>query len=359
MNYIYHSRHTQWLIKHIFCRRRNTKNTLHSRAVVCNDLASTLLLFSTRMNRLIPEDSIPESLWKPKNDTLVLPSSLKDCWKSVLEQRNLLQQALTERGDNEIGGIDEEATNKHYSFRFNGSCARFQLTFLDPKDDLKEVSNAFVKSLAGNSVFIADIPSGTGAASLSLLTNIAQLREEKLLPKLPLEVKILAGEISPHAIKIFNDSLKIVSPYLQEHSIYVEVDIVQWDIQDDYSNTDLIKKITIASQHSKSKILLITNFNGYLDNNGVWNKVQHRFEEIFRYFSGESTVAIWLEPLKNNVTRQFWPNVLKWFQKKLKRLINNDKELEYESSSARYEHGLIDSSPRVNVAVVKFNTERN
>ncbi len=311
------------------------------------------------MRRLIEQDSIPSSLWKRDQETLVLPNSLKKCWKLVLTQRKLLDLALNEKGDADIGGIDLDSTNKHYSFRFNGSCARFQLTFLDPKNNLKDVSNAFVKSLAGNDVFIADIPSGTGAASLSLLCNIAQLRDEKVLPKLPLKVKILAGEVSSYAIQIFKESLEIINPYLKENSINVELDVQQWDIKDVYSNTDLIRAITLSSQYSSSKILLITNFNGFLDRNGVWKKVQTQFEEIFRYFSGNSTVAIWLEPEKNNVTKNFWPRILKWFPEKLKKLIKDKEILEYETSSAKYEHGLIDLTPRVSVAVVKFNTERN
>lgn len=104
------------------------------------------------MSRLIKQEDIPISLWKQNEDTLVLPHSLIKNWKFILDQRKLLKNATENIGDGETGGINEEDTHKHYSFRYNGSCARIQLAFLDPKDDLKEVSNAFVKSLAGNDV---------------------------------------------------------------------------------------------------------------------------------------------------------------------------------------------------------------
>lgn len=310
------------------------------------------------MSRLIKQEDIPISLWKKDEETLILPYSLLENWKFLLNQRNLLKIATEERGDGEIGGIDEEATHKHYSFRYNGSCARFQLAFLDPKDELKDVSNAFVKCLAGNDVFIADIPSGTGAASLSLLCNIAQLREENILPKLPLKVKILAGEISKTAIEIFQHSFEKINPYFKENFIEVELKVEEWNVQEAFSTSQLIKKITIFSNDSTNKILLLTNFTGFLEQDRKWKEVKDKFEEIFRHFSGESTVAIWLEPQLGSVVNQFWPRTLKWFKDTFKYLIGANENMKIETSNAKYEHGLREGILRTNVAVVKFNTER-
>lgn len=311
------------------------------------------------MNRLIKQEHIPISLWKKDEETLVLPHSLVKNWKIILTKRNLLKSATDEIGDGEIGGIDEEATHKHYSFRYNGSCARFQLAFLDPKGELKEVSNAFVKSLAGNDVFIADIPSGTGAASLSLLSNISQLREENILPKLPLKVKILAGEISETAIQIFQHSFDEINPYFQQNSIEVELRIEEWNVQEADSTSQLIKEITLFSQNSTNKILLLTNFTGFLEQEKKWKEVKDKFEEIFRHFSGKSTIAIWLEPQMNSVINQFWPRTVNWFKTALKNLIGSNETIEIETSNAKYEHGIKTNTLRTNVSVVKFNTERD
>jgi hypothetical protein len=310
------------------------------------------------MSRLIKQEDIPISLWKKNEETLVLPHSLVKNWKFILAQRNLLTNATDEKGDGEIGGIDEEATHRHYSFRYNGSCARFQLTFLDPKGELKEVSNAFVKSLAGNDVFIADIPSGTGAASLSLLSNIAQLREENILPKLPLKVKILAGEISETAIQIFRHSFEEINPYFKQNFIEVELRLEVWNVQEEYSTSQLIKEITLFSHDSTNKILLLTNFTGFLEQDKKWKEVKDKFEEIFRHFSGESTIAIWLEPQLNNVINQFWPRTVNWFKSTFKYLIGANETIEIETSNAKFEHGLRNNTLRTSVAVVKFNTEK-
>ncbi|WP_373941031.1 hypothetical protein OEG92_14440 [Polaribacter sejongensis] len=215
------------------------------------------------MARIISPDMIPKSLWDNSKETLTLPHAIIDCWKKLLGEKDLLKEATENNFRGEIGGIDEEATHKHYSFNYNGSCARFQLAFLDPKEDLKEVSDAFVKSLAGYNVFITDIPSGTGAASLSLLCNIAQLREENIFPLIPLNIEILAGEISKSAIVIFQESFNEIKEYLEEHEIYVQLHTEIWDVTDDNSTLQLINKITSLSQETNDKILLLANFTDF------------------------------------------------------------------------------------------------
>ena len=311
------------------------------------------------MSRLIEVKDIPDTLWIIKDEKLVLPECLIDSWKGILDDRGLLKQATEETREGEIGGISEEDTHKHYSFRYNGSCARFQLTFLDPKNDLKEVSNAFVKSLAGYDVFIADIPSGAGAASLTLLSNIAQLRKENVIPRIPLSVKILAGEISPTAIDIFNQAFNYIQATLNSQHISVELKFQKWNIKDPDSTSQLVKQITLFGNDCSDKILLLANFTGFLERDKEWNKVKEQFEEIFRHFSGKSTVAIWLEPNMNRVTQNFWPRTKKWFQNTFKMLIGSNDDLPIETSDANYGHGLKDAILRTGVAVMKFNTERN
>lgn len=310
------------------------------------------------MARIIGPDKIPKTLWDKSKDTLTLPHSIIDCWKTILKERGLLKDATEINFRGEIGGIDEEATHKHYSFNYNGSCARFQLAFLDPKEDLKEVSNAFVKALAGNDVFIADTPSGTGAASLSLLCNIAQLRQEKVIPKMPLKVEILAGEISETAIDIFKNALGKINEYLLEYEIYVNLQVEIWDVTDKDSTSQLIKKMTLSSQNSSNKLLLLANFTGFLEQEKKWNSVKPQFEELFRHFSGDSTTAIWLEPGKNNSLKNFLPRLRDWFISMFKQLVSSEEDIKIETSNARYNHGLRESTPHTNVAIIRFNTER-
>jgi hypothetical protein len=309
------------------------------------------------MARIISPDMIPKSLWDNSEKTLTLPHALIDSWKKILDEKGLLKDATENNFRGEIGGINEEATHKHYSFNYNGSCARFQLAFLDPKEDLKEVSNAFVKSLAGGKVFIADTPSGAGAASLSLLCSMAQLREKKAIPTMQLDVVILAGEISVTAIEIFKTALEEINDYLMRHEIYVELQTEIWDITDKDSTSQLIKKMTLLSQYSSTKLLLLANFTGFLEKDKKWNSVKPQFEELFRHFSGDSTTAIWLEPGTNESTKSFLPRLRSWFLL-FKQFVSSKESIKIEESNALYNHGLRNSKPRTNVAVVRLNTER-
>jgi hypothetical protein len=309
------------------------------------------------MEKFIESHEIPSSLWDKSKKILTLPSELIRCWTSMLDVRNLLEDATKTVCTGSIGGIDEKATHKHYSFNFNGSSARFQLAFLDPNDDLQRISNAFTISLAGNNVFIADIPSGTGAASLSLLCNIAQLRQEKVMPTQPLEVIILAGELSEFAIKIFEESIEKIDEYLRLNEITVKLHTLIWDVTDKDYTSRLIKEITLKSQFSTTKLLLLANFTGFLSNSEKWKLAVPQFDELFRHYSGPSTTAIWLEPGTKKAS-SFLNQLTNWFQKTLKKLVSSNEDIVVETSNARFNHGLRHDTPRTNVSVVRFNTER-
>jgi len=49
----------------------------------------------------------------------------------------------------------------------------------------------FIRSLAGNRVTLIDAPCGARAAALSFLANIAALRERDVLPREPLDIRVL------------------------------------------------------------------------------------------------------------------------------------------------------------------------
>lgn len=310
------------------------------------------------MARLIHPDIIPTSLWDCETDILKLPHSLLSTWATILTRRDLLNDALNNNVRSQVGGENEEQTNVHYSQSFNGSCARFQLAFLDPKEDLKEVSNAFVKALAGYDVFIIDVPSGTGAASLSLLCNIAQLREEGLLPTNTLNVNILAGDISPTANEILIESFEEVKVYLNQNEINVTLETVIWDVTCIESTDSLIGHIDdFNANDATEKLLLLANFTGFLEKEKMWDEVKSQFETLFRRYSGDSTTALWLEPKYNISIYNFFPKINKWFKLKFYRLFKKNNYSIIETSEASFNHGLIENVSLTKVAIVRFNTE--
>ena len=143
--------------------------------------------------RFIKTETLPDSLWCEKSENIILPDHLIHQWKELLNENSLLDLAKEKAPKGFEGGISKEDTDKHLAWRYNGSCARVILSLLDPKAKLSEISDAYASIFAGNKVFVADLPSGSGAATVSILCTLYELRKNNILPRHPLEVTIIAG----------------------------------------------------------------------------------------------------------------------------------------------------------------------
>jgi hypothetical protein len=198
--------------------------------------------------------------------------------------------------------MSQEATDEHFAQAFSGSVARAQLAVLDPKQEVTRAANAFIETLSGNKVCLVDVPSGAGAASLSFLSTIAQLRAEAVLPRLPLDVHLVAGEIAAPARTYATELLAEMIPRLEAQAIFVTPSLMHWDVLDDLSNTDLIQKMTVHSIEPCRRLLLVANFSGFLERSRNRSKAMPRMDELFRHASGRGALAVWIEPKTNVAT---------------------------------------------------------
>jgi hypothetical protein len=123
------------------------------------------------MSRIISKELIPRTLWNPEDSVLHLPPRLLASWEKLLVKNGLREKAMTPAPEGFEGGISKEDTDNHLAWRFTGSSARVMVPMLDPKDDLAEIPNAFARIFSGNKVFLADLPCGSGAASMSILSS--------------------------------------------------------------------------------------------------------------------------------------------------------------------------------------------
>jgi hypothetical protein len=151
------------------------------------------------MKRLIPIEMIPTSLWSKENSILHLPPQLISSWEMLLDKNNLREKAETEAPEGFEGGMSEEDTDNHLAWRFTGSVVRVMLAILDPHQKNTNISNTLTRVFSGNRVFLADLPCGSGAASMSILSVLCELREMGKVPRMPLHITIIGGEISPFA----------------------------------------------------------------------------------------------------------------------------------------------------------------
>jgi len=175
---------------------------------------------------------------------------------------------------------------------------------LDPKSDMPHVADAFALVFSGGRVAVADLPCGSGAAALTILTTVAELRRKARLPRQPLHAILVAGDISEHARAYAVEALERLRPLLEAQAIWVEPAFLQWDVCDTLSNTDLIRELTIRSQTCGARLLVMANFSGFLQRDGKFTKAQPQLEELFRHSRDERSSVIWIEPQTNIVTHQ-------------------------------------------------------
>ncbi len=313
--------------------------------------------------RLLPNGLIPLSLWEPQSGILKMPTALRNIYNKTIVKHGLIELANERQyNDSPIGGVTLEDTKKHFAQSFDGSSARVQLAVLDPKNETNGTSNAFINTLAGNKVIIMDAPCGTGAATLTFVSTIAELREKQILPRSPLEIKVIGGEISVSARSFAKELFEGISAYLESQAIFISYHSESWDATSPISTRDLVRKIVIEAQSCSRSLVIIANFSGFLERN--FDKAKQQIDEVLRYSSGPGSMAVWIEPQKNNVVKQGqlfykvsqWP-VVKTFMS-IFELKSGDKP--FSISSARFKRPInINEIPRVNLAVISFELSKN
>jgi len=288
---------------------------------------------SEKEQRLLDPGLLPETLWDAVSETLRLPPAIVRAYQTLIEHHGL--QGLAEaRGakDSPVGGSNRQETDKHFAQAFSGSVARAQLAVIDPKREVSRASNAFIQTLSGNHLCVTDAPCGAGAAVFAFLTAIAELRARDVLPRQPLNVHLIGGEISEHARAYAAEILDELRPFLESQAIFVEAEFFPWDVTDKLSNTNLIRRMTLVSDGTPKCLLVVANFSGALGRNSKRKAAQPQIEELFRHASATNSVAIWIEPQMNTVTDEvngLFAELMKWVTKLFHRFarVNTDGDV--------------------------------
>lgn len=262
------------------------------------------------MTRMLKPEHLLGCLWDPGSRMLNLPTALADAFKSAVDARSL-RGLLEDKGeDGAIGGESEEETLKHFVNRFDGSSARLQLAFLDPHDQLADTSDIILSRLSGGVTCLIDAPCGTGAGFLSLLLTVSRLRELEVLPRVRLDVRLVGADASSVARNIAEALLESVRTTLEDQAIFVEAEWSPWDVASEASTVALNKRAVIKSDGCNSNFLLVANFSGYLIGEKKIKTAAPQLYELFKYFSGDNSVSVWVEPATKAAT--FHDGMLRW-----------------------------------------------
>lgn len=322
---------------------------------------------STNFSRLVRPDDLPDSLWDRSDQALSLAPSLVTAYTTLLDRHGLRTLAMqTPPPDGPVGGVSKEETDKHLAWGFPGSAARVQLAVLDPKGHVPHIADAFTRLLAGNKVAIADVPCGSGAAVLSILATLAELRKHDRVPREPLELVIVTGEISEFARRYAAEGFGELRRTLEEQAIWIEPVFLHWDVCDKLSNTDLIREITIRSRECGARLLVVANFSGFLQRAGKLSAAQPQLEELFRHVRAEQCSVIWIEPQWKDVTKVdggMFSRLRDWLIRKcapFARLFETGDPLQVAATTACDVRHVLDPSKKVEtrLAVMRCDLHR-
>lgn len=314
------------------------------------------------MTRLIKPEDIPQTLWRADAKRLNLAPTLLIAWKHLLQHAKLEEKALEPAPDGKIGGLTKEATDDHLAWRFSGSSARVQLSLLDPGDKLAGVSNAVVKVFSGGTVLLADLPCGSGAAVLTLLASIAELRRQGRIPRNPLNVKIVGGELSNFARDYARRATAHIKDQWAEQAIWVSDEFLPWDALDKFSTADLIRRLTELGQECSARLIVLANFSGFLQREKKWKEALPQFESLFLHGRDRNSFVLWIEPQMNEVIDPggLFGRAIDWF----KNLFSSHQTKEEQDalvlenigkSAAEVQHPLKDYKFEVRLVIQRFD----
>lgn len=170
---------------------------------------------------------LPTSVWNSK--VLYLPSPLAAAHKDFLHHNGWWSNYQPDLGGGTGGQTTKEAQD-HVINRFLNSAARMQFVCADPGDDQPEVREMVLDQLGDGHIYLMDLAAGNGAGTLAMLSLLCELRSQKSIPKLPLNVSIVGVDYSVDALNFYADLLGRITPWFETHGINISLSLAHCDL---------------------------------------------------------------------------------------------------------------------------------
>lgn len=271
--------------------------------------------------RVLPKEDIPEELWQ--SEELSIPEKLKITYSEKLNELGILEKAIEGKPKSSAihGGVTDEETIEHYTYRFSSSGGRLEFVAISPNDTMEQISNAVLSTFSQGEVSVLDIPGGTGASLCSLLTTIAVLRNDGVVPTLPMTVRIVCGDVAPKANEIYGEMIEKIEPFLYENSISVQYETMIWDATRNDHTAQLIDKWFSISKPSSEYIVCVSNFTGALIGAGILEEFKPCLSQILARLYDKKSTLLWVEPGSKSTAKlidkllDYFSAAIKWFVK--------------------------------------------
>jgi len=249
--------------------------------------------------------SLPETLWHESQ--IVMPPKLSCSLRDELTHRGLFDEACGPNPTDKelIGGEGTEDAVKHFTHRFKTSSARVQYLVLSPCGTFAPVSSDMLSFMLDGKVSVLDIPCGSGGGLLGYLGAVAELRQQGLAPHTPVELTVLAGDISIDARVIHEAMLTRLAPSFSSVGIRLSWHYSAWDVTNVFSTSRLVDQWFDVCPNDEEYMVFVSAFSGFADTNR--EIVLNAFHSIVGRFHSKPCLMIWVEPAMKLSTR-----VLKW-----------------------------------------------
>lgn len=213
----------------------------------------------------------------------------------------------------EAGGESMNEADAHLAYRFTNSAGRNLCAVLDPNEALGAISNSILAPMLGERVLIVDVPCGAGAAGLSLLDCLKELRLAGALPKLPLSVRIVAGDISTRAIEHYQALVDAAKDSLL--SVGISVDLVDfvWDVSDIQKNAIFVDQVVTSAADFQHVVVLASNFSDAMSDISLLEHFKHFLSQLVGRLAKWPTTVCWIEP-KSNKAKKYLPKLKQFIE---------------------------------------------
>ncbi|WP_263831992.1 class I SAM-dependent methyltransferase [Sulfurospirillum oryzae] len=248
---------------------------------------------------MINSNDLPEELWLHNEQAVKLCTELETKYIEHLHKCNAYELAKTSDGKSHpIGGSGATEAIEHFAYRFVNSSTRVIHITLDPDKKFSNIQIDIFSTFSKGNISILDLACGTGGHILSLLTTLVELRLKKLLPTLPLNIHILAADISPKALEIYQSLLHDLEPYLLNAGIRVIYSTYEWDACSSIQTSSLMDTFfEITSTISSNEYYVITSaFSGFAGNETNFTRIERSLQHITDRLGTKNSTFLWIEP---------------------------------------------------------------
>lgn len=253
---------------------------------------------------LLPSTVIPKRLWR--DGVLHLPMAVVETFRKQLASMGLLEEASRGVLRNDIiGGASDDESVEHFAHRFGVSAGRVQFATLNPDGGMKEVSDAVLSTFSEGRIAVLDIPCGSGGASCGLVATLLELRDAKVMPRLPLSISILGGDFAPRARDICAAMMSGLVDPARAEGITIRFSVTEWNGTQSDATAKLIDEWFVLSDGAEEFVVLVSAFSGHLKNATTFAEFSPCLEHILARLHGKRATVLWIEPKMDQAANLF------------------------------------------------------